>query len=132
MNADSIGKAPMPTRPIDEREYDRGDARSEDLREPGSEVVAAPSGPSPVLGFDGPEMLARWTEIQTGFVDEPLEAVRQADEFVSEVIERLIRGYSEKRRHLGEEIFRDGDVDTEVLRVALQRDREFFQRLMAA
>ena len=31
----------------------------------------------------------RWTEIQTGFVDEPRRAVEQADALVAEVIKRL-------------------------------------------
>ena len=55
----------------------------------------------------------RWETIQTGFVDEPRRTVEQADELVAEVMKRLAE-----------------DVSTEDLRLALQRYRSFFQRLL--
>ena len=72
----------------------------------------------------------RWTEIQTAFVDKPHEAVERADELVAEAIKRLAESFSQERSRLEAQWSRDGDVSTEDLRVALQRYRSFFHRLL--
>src|SRR4051812_41186851 len=38
---------------------------------------------------DAEDFRGRWTDIQAGFVDEPRQAVEQADSLVAEVIQRL-------------------------------------------
>jgi hypothetical protein len=73
---------------------------------------------------------ARWTEIQAGFVDTPREAVERADELVAEAIKRLAESFSQERSRLEGQWSRDGDVSTEDLRIALQRYRSFFHRLL--
>lgn len=73
----------------------------------------------------------RWTEIQTAFVDEPRRAVEQADALVSEVTERLSRSFADERSKLEGQWGRGDDVSTEDLRVALQRYRTFFDRLLS-
>ena len=72
----------------------------------------------------------RWTDIQTAFVDEPRQAVERADELVAKVIKRLADGFAEERSRLEAQWGRGNKVSTEDLRVALQRYRAFFDRLL--
>ena len=72
----------------------------------------------------------RWTDIQTAFVDEPRHAVEQADELVAEVIKRLADSFARERSRLEGQWGRGDNVSTEDLRVALQRYRAFFDRLL--
>jgi hypothetical protein len=72
----------------------------------------------------------RWTEIQTAFVDEPRRAVERADELVAEVIKRLANSFAQERSRLEGQWGRGDNVSTEDLRVALQRYRAFFDRLL--
>jgi hypothetical protein len=91
------------------------------------------------LGDDAPELLAsddneqfrrRWETIQTGFVDEPRETVEQADQLVAQVMKRVAEGFATERERLEQQWGRGEDVSTEDLRLALQRYRSFFQRLL--
>ena len=74
---------------------------------------------------------ARWDRIQTGFVDEPRQAVQQADELVAQAIKRLAEKFAEERNGLERQWDRGDQVNTEELRVALQTYRSFFHRLLA-
>jgi hypothetical protein len=76
------------------------------------------------------QLESRWMQIQTGFVDTPRESVQRADELVSDAIKRLADSFAQERANLEAQWSRDGDVSTEDLRVALQRYRSFFQRLL--
>ncbi len=73
----------------------------------------------------------RWTEIQAAFVDEPRRAVEQADALVAEVIKRLASSFADERSKLEGQWGRGDNVSTEDLRVALQRYRAFFDRLLS-
>lgn len=77
------------------------------------------------------EYRSRWTSIQTGFVDEPRHAVEQADSLVAEVMQELAKTFSDERKKLEAQWGRGDNVSTEDLRVALQRYRSFFSRLLA-
>jgi len=72
----------------------------------------------------------RWTEVQSGFVDEPRAAVERADSLVAEVMKKLAEGFAHERDALEHQWDRGGNVTTEDLRVALQRYRSFFDRLL--
>ena len=72
----------------------------------------------------------RWSEIQTGFVDEPRRAVQQADALVSDVINRIAGSFGSQRAELERQWDRGDNVSTEDLRLALQRYRSFFSRLL--
>jgi hypothetical protein len=74
---------------------------------------------------------ARWDGIQTAFVDEPRDAVKQADSLVSETMKRLAEVFSGERAHLEKQAERGGEVSTEDLRVAFRRYRSFFGRLLS-
>ena len=73
----------------------------------------------------------RWKEIQTGFVDEPRKAVEQADGLVASAMKRLAEVFAQERSGLEQQWDRGDNVSTEDLRVALQRYRSFFDRLLS-
>jgi hypothetical protein len=83
---------------------------------------------------DGEETVfhGRWQDIQGRFVDDPRRAVEDADALVAAVMQRLADGFAEERERLEAMWGRGEDVGTEDLRVALQRYRSFFQRLLSA
>ena len=72
----------------------------------------------------------RWDEIQSGFVDDPRRTVEQADRLVAEVIAHLSQLFTEERARLEAQWSRGGKAQTEDLRVAMQRYREFFKTLV--
>jgi len=74
----------------------------------------------------------RWEETQTSFVDEPRAAVARADELVAEVMQRLAQTFARERSGLEGQWDRGDEVSTEDLRIALQRYRSFFDRLLRA
>lgn len=67
----------------------------------------------------------RWRELQAGFVDDPAQAVRAADELVEEIMREL----AERRRNI-EEQWRGGPDDTEDLRMVIREYRAFFNQLL--
>ena len=77
------------------------------------------------------ELRRSWDSIQAGFVDEPRRAVEDADHLVAQAMKRLAEMFSEERGRLESQWDRGDDVSTEDLRVALQRYRAFFGRLLA-
>ena len=72
----------------------------------------------------------RWRRIQIGFVDDPREAVEHADALVAEAMKRLAEIFAQERQSLEAQWGEGTSVSTEDLRVALQRYRAFFQRLL--
>jgi hypothetical protein len=137
--------------PLDENDHDRGsmvDANKpppvaeestvrrelEDNR--GSEsdetVTLRQGSDAPQLfsDFDIDDLRSRWSDVQAGFVDSPRRSVQQADELVAAVMQRLANGFAEERSSLERQWDRGDNVSTEDLRVALQRYRSFFGRLL--
>ena len=86
----------------------------------------------PLLAADqANEFRASWETIQASFVDEPRRSVEQADALVADLMQRLANVFSDERRSLESQWDRGEDVSTEDLRVALQRYRSFFDRLLS-
>ena len=86
----------------------------------------------PLLAADDAEgFRARWTDVQTGFVDAPRQAVERADELVAEVMQHLARTFADERGRLEGHWDRGDEVSTDDLRTAFQRYRSFFERLLA-
>jgi len=77
------------------------------------------------------ELRGRWDGIQVGFVDEPRKAVQEADALVSATISRLAEMFAAERQKLEQQWDRSENVSTEDLRLAMQRYRSFFARLLA-
>jgi hypothetical protein len=99
---------------------------------PSSTGDVAADSPDLLPRDENTEFQSRWETIQTGFVDEPRQTVEQADELVAQVMKRLAEGFAQERDRLEQQWGRGEDVSTEDLRIALQRYRSFFQRLLAA
>ncbi len=78
------------------------------------------------------DLRGRWSNVQAGFVDEPRHAVEEADKLVATVMKRLAEGFANERSNLEKQWGRGDNVSTEDLRVALQRYRSFFDRLLNA
>ena len=76
------------------------------------------------------EFRGQWATLQTGFVDEPRRAVENADKLVASVMQRLAEGFANERSGLEKQWDRGDNVSTEDLRIALQRYRSFFGRLL--
>jgi hypothetical protein len=84
--------------------------------------------------FQGPmadEFRHRWDAIQIGFVDDPRAAVRNADELVAQVMRSLAETFSNQRSRIEAAMGEGEKADTEAMRIALQRYRSFFQRLLS-
>jgi hypothetical protein len=73
---------------------------------------------------------ARWEKVKGAFVYEPRQAVEQADQLVSEVLDELQALFGKQRQSLGQSLQAE-DSSTEDLRIALGRYRGFFDRLLS-
>jgi hypothetical protein len=102
---------------------DRALARDEDAGEPLEVLLPADRSE---------DYRSRWNDLQTQFVDDPRDTVATADALVAELMQELASGFNDARTRLEERWSRGDDVSTEDLRVALQRYRSFFERLLAA
>lgn len=89
--------------------------------------TAAPLFPNRELD----DLRSRWNTVQTAFVDEPRRAVEQADGLVASAMKRLAEVFAEERSKLERQWDRGDNVSTEDLRLALQRYRSFFHRLLS-
>jgi hypothetical protein len=77
------------------------------------------------------DLRTNWDRIQAGFVDEPRKVVEQADSLVASTMKRLAEVFAQERSKLEQQWDRGDNVSTEDLRLALQRYRSFFHRLLA-
>jgi hypothetical protein len=103
-----------------------------------TEMLVPGSGPAPVtapvdersalLGsLDADATRARFVDIQAGFVDEPRQAVQEAERFVDELVQTLVRSLESERSKLKATI---DEGSTEDLRLALRGYRAFVDRLL--
>jgi len=127
---------PPPTQantPPPQKEMSTADLVASGGRVPGTTAhTADDSKPMALLAADeAGNFRNRWNEIQTGFVDEPTRAVQQADALVAELMKRLAQIFSDERSNLEGQTKRGEKLSTEDMRVALQRYRSFFNRLLS-
>ena len=132
-------------RTADPRDGDRRPDRTE-TDASGTEWTAGPTtgtGTGATTGDDRPGLAAeplvaeavivdfrsRWEVVQQGFVDDPRNAVSEADKLVDDLLKRLSETFDRQHQDL-EKQWSDGEPSTEDLRSALQRYRAFFQRLL--
>jgi hypothetical protein len=93
--------------------------------------AATTSQPGPLFPEDElHNFRARWDQVQTSFVDEPRQAVEQADSLVANVVKRIAEQFANEREQLEKQWDRGDNVNTEDLRQALKRYRSFFDRLL--
>ncbi len=94
----------------------------------GPATVAAPDERSALLGSIDPDAIrARFLDIQAGFVDEPRQAVQEAERFVDEMVHDLVKALENERAKLKGAI---EEGSTEDLRIALRGYRAFVDRLL--
>ncbi|HEY3473995.1 MAG TPA: hypothetical protein VGK56_05250, partial [Anaerolineales bacterium] len=74
---------------------------------------------------------SRWLTIQSKFVDDPRDAVKQADDLVADIIKNVTMSFSDRRVSLEQQWNSGENVSTEDMRVALKRYRSFFERLLS-
>jgi hypothetical protein len=85
--------------------------------------------------FDDDELgtyRSRWDQMQARFVDDPRGTVKEADALVNDLMQRLTQTFTDERSTLESQWSEGKDASTEDLRVAMQRYRSFFARLLAA
>ena len=100
-------------------------------REPVLDRGAAVSEPMALFSeLEMGDFRSQWSKVQTGFVDEPRRTVEDADKLVAAVMQRLAEGFANERSGLERQWDGGDNVSTEDLRVALQRYRSFFDRLL--
>jgi len=73
----------------------------------------------------------RWDAIQVSFVDEPRQVVEEADSLVAVAMKRLAEMFAAERARLEGQWDSGDNVSTEDLRLALQRYRSFFGRILS-
>ncbi|WP_432018407.1 hypothetical protein [Streptomyces sp. 1222.5] len=111
-----------------------GDTGTDSLAEAGTARTAgAPDDEMPQLLTDDEErgFRDRWQEIQGRFVDDPREAVHEADTLVADVMQTLASTFAQHKKDLEGQWGQGEEVDTEELRGALRRYRSFFNRLLS-
>ena len=118
--------------PVDRNKFDRP-LPDREVAVPASAALADTSAEHAALfeSNDLEQFNKRWTDAQTSFVDEPRRAVEQADQLVSDVIQRIADSFGRERTQLEQQWDRGGDVSTEDLRQALRRYRSLFSRLLS-
>jgi hypothetical protein len=112
----------------------------ENLTAQGGTGAAGDARPGPAGDGDSGPLLptdsatdfqSRWKVIQTQFVDDPRRAVEDADGLVAIIMQQLAESFAQERERLEEQWDRGEDISTEDLRLALQRYRSFFHRLLS-
>jgi hypothetical protein len=109
------------------------DERRVEERTPENRVPAEPvmEGLEPLFeDNETKKFRSQWLTIQGRFVDDPREAVKQADELVASVLKSVTMGFSDRRVSLEKQWNSGENISTEDLRVALKRYRSFFDRLL--
>ncbi|MGW6835539.1 hypothetical protein ACWGCI_19320 [Streptomyces sp. NPDC054949] len=129
---DGVRDDPREVSADDPTAFGRDVLRDEPARtEVRTDEVGAGESDEPLLGgADADGLRKQWSEIQGRFVDDPQEAVRSADTLVAEVMQELARTFSAHKQDLEGQWDRGEQVATEDLRLALQRYRSFFNRLL--
>ena len=77
------------------------------------------------------DLRSRWDHVQAAFVDEPRNAVQEADQLVDQAIKRLSDSFSDARNRLEQQWDKGSEVSTEDLRQTLQKYRAFFHRILS-
>jgi hypothetical protein len=73
---------------------------------------------------------SRWLAIQSKFVDDPSDSVKQADNLVADVIKTVTMNFANRRVSLEKQWNGGDNTSTEDLRIALKQYRSFFYSLL--
>jgi hypothetical protein len=81
-----------------------------------------------ILIDNGDAFRSQWESVQIGFVDDPRQAVQDAQDLLSSVVDELIDSF---RRTLDDTLAGDDDRSTDQLRHTFRRYRVLFERLLS-
>lgn len=116
---------------VAEERRDRDEGREEQVRENRAPAATAREELVPLFeDEDAKRFRNQWLSIQSKFVDDPRESVKQADDLVAGVLKSVTMGFSDRRVALEKQWNSGENISTEDLRVALKRYRSFFDRLL--
>jgi hypothetical protein len=73
---------------------------------------------------------SRWLAIQSRFVDDPRDSVKQADDLVADIIKNVTMSFADRRISLEKQWNSEENISTEDMRIALKQYRSFFERLL--
>jgi hypothetical protein len=121
-------------RPLSTADIFEAGERRESTRVEGDSREARPEEQRPVVLLPQENVdrfQSRWSSIQTRFVDDPRNSVEQADSLVAELLKEIAQMFATERQMLEKQWTSGDDVSTEDLRIALQRYRSFFNRLLS-
>src|ERR687898_195734 len=101
------------------READDVESRA-DGTEPGTETTRGTDREPLFEASDRDRFGESWTTIQAAFVDDPRDAIKEADALVAELMQRLAETFAHDRSRLASPGDRDADVSTADLRFPLR------------
>jgi hypothetical protein len=93
-------------------------------------AAATPGGADLLPANDVDQYQTDWHTVQSGFVDDPAGAVRDADALVGRLVDTITNRISEQRSALSKQRSDDAGEHTEQLRQALRDYRTMFQQLL--
>jgi len=111
-------------------EMERSGGRNRRSAERPSSARVRSSADEGCLVSDPVALRLNWNSIQVGFVDDPRQAVGDAEHLVSTVVDDLVQGFRLQRQRLEASWSEGTDASTDDLRQAFQRYRDFFERLL--
>jgi hypothetical protein len=79
---------------------------------------------------DSERFRGRWHDVQSGFVDDPKQAVQDADALVAELMQTLASTFADRKHSLEGQWQQGGEAETEDLRLALRGYRSFFDQML--
>ena len=129
--AEHGGRAPGGEPKYGERDEARAEPRAAGATVAAGGEKAGPDAAPLFSASEAQDFRSQWDAIQAGFVDDPRRAVEQADSLVAETMKRLAEVFADERANLERQWDSGDNVSTEDLRVALQRYRSFFDRLLS-
>lgn len=100
-------------------------------QEPTVEQTHAEAGTTTALLSDPDLLRDQWSAVQAEFVDDPRRAVGDAEHLVASVMNDLIERFREQRERLDSQWSDNTESSTDELRMAIQRYRDFFDRLLS-
>jgi hypothetical protein len=112
----------------DERNERRGEERSPRNTAPANQIE---DSLEPLFEDDAAaKFRTRWLAIQSKFVDDPRDSVKQADDLVADMIKNVTMNFADRRIGLEKQWNSGENISTEDMRVTLKRYRSFFERLL--
>jgi hypothetical protein len=117
---------------VDDNTTVAGEPATSEAADQRDELLPGEMGAEPVgelwAADSADDLHSRWQELQLRFVDDPRGVVTEARSLVAEAVQTLTAALSDRQRDLDGLASSNGD--TEQLRTALQRYRDFFDRVV--